>query len=88
MRTPPHFIIDLLGIPPAVEIKIGSYAGSRFTGGIRALIDTAILQADTKVFANLSNLFKNSDHFFRFGCLNLSFRPIARSIQPIVNDMT
>ena len=31
------FIIDLLGIPPAVEIKIGSYAGSRFTHGIGAL---------------------------------------------------
>ena len=37
------FIIDLLGIPPAVEIKIGSYAGSRFTHGIGALVETKFL---------------------------------------------
>ena len=34
------FISDLLGIPPAVEIKIGSYTGSRFSRDIGALIDT------------------------------------------------
>ena len=34
------FIIDLLGIPTAVEIKIGSYAGSRFTHDIGALVAT------------------------------------------------
>ena len=32
------FISDLPGIPPAVEIKIGSYASSRFTHGIGALV--------------------------------------------------
>ena len=39
------FIIDLLGIPPAVEIKIGSYAGSRFTHGIGALIFIGFVQS-------------------------------------------
>ena len=32
------FIIDLLGIPPAAEIKIGSYAGNRFRHDIGALV--------------------------------------------------
>ena len=32
------YIIDLLGIPLAVDIRIGSYAGSRFTHDIGALI--------------------------------------------------
>ena len=52
-------------IPPAVEIKIGSYAGSRFTYGIEALIHiafTKILKICTPVLIELFGKADTSDN--------------------------